>query len=78
MATSMAYGPAAGLALADLLVNEPSLHGYHPLPGVRADLLFKLGRLPEALAEYQRAASLTGKARERQMLLGRVQECGSD
>ncbi|HVE42639.1 MAG TPA: RNA polymerase sigma factor [Planctomycetota bacterium] len=76
VAVSMASGPAAGLELVDRLVEEPSLRGYHLLPSVRADFLKKLGRLPEARAEFERAASLTRNARERDLLLSRAASCG--
>ncbi len=72
VAVSMAYGPDAGLALVDGLVAEPALKGYHLLPSVRGDLLRKLGRLDEARAEFERAASLTGNTRERELLLERA------
>ena len=68
----MAFGPAAGLALVDALTAEPSLEGYHLLPSVRGDLLAKLGRFDEARAEFERAASLTRNARERELLLERA------
>jgi predicted RNA polymerase sigma factor len=68
----MARGPAAGLALADALVGEPSMKKYHLLPSVRGDLLAKLGRADEARAELERAASLTRNARERELLLARA------
>jgi predicted RNA polymerase sigma factor len=42
---------------------------------VRGDLLAKLGRLDEARAELERAASLTRNARERQLLLERAAAC---
>src|SRR5262249_55740564 len=35
VAVSMASGPAAGLAITDPLVSEPSLRDYHLLPSVR-------------------------------------------
>ncbi len=76
VALAMAFGPAAGLELADELVAESSLKGYHLLPSVRGDLLFKLGRLDEARAEFERAASLTQNARERRLLLDRAAACG--
>jgi predicted RNA polymerase sigma factor len=76
VAVGMADGPAAGLALVDALTAEPSLKGYHLLPSVRGDLLVKLGRLDEARAEFERAASLTRNARERTLLLARAEECG--
>jgi predicted RNA polymerase sigma factor len=72
VAVSMAYGPAAGLALVDSLRAEPALKSYHLLPSVRGDFLFKLGRLDEAREEFQRAASLTQNARERKLLLDRA------
>jgi predicted RNA polymerase sigma factor len=73
----MAFGAAAGLALVDALVSEPSLQGYHLLPSVRGDLLAKLGRLDEARAEFERAASLTRNAREQAVLLRRALAAGS-
>ena len=75
VAVSMAFGPAAGLALVDALTSEPSLEGYHLLPSVRGDLLAKLGRFDEARAEFERAASLTRNARERELLLERAAAC---
>jgi predicted RNA polymerase sigma factor len=48
VAVGMAFGPAAGLELVDELAEEPSLKGYHLLPSVRGDLLFKLGRIAVA------------------------------
>jgi len=78
VAVGMAFGPAAGLEIADTLVNEPSLKTYHLLPAVRGDLLAKLGRLEEARAEFQRAASLTRNERERALMLRRASECGAD
>ena len=75
VAVSMAFGPAAGLELIDALTNNPALAQYHLLPSVRGDLLSKLGRLPEARAEFERAASLTRNARERALLLSRAAAC---
>ena len=71
----MAFGPAAGLAIVDALVDEPALASYHLLPSVRGDLLAKLGRLDEARAEFERAAALTRNERERTLLLGRAAAC---
>src|SRR5262245_5648335 len=47
VALAMAFGPAAGLEVVDQLVDEPKLAGYHLLPSVRGDLLFKLKRMRE-------------------------------
>jgi RNA polymerase sigma factor (sigma-70 family) len=77
VAVSMASGPAAGLELADALMSEPSLGEYHLLPTVRADLLAKLGRSDEARAEFERAASLTRNARQRELLLERAAQCAA-
>jgi predicted RNA polymerase sigma factor len=77
VAVAMATGPAAGLALVDALTSEPSLKAYHLLPSVRGDLLLKLGRLDEARVEFERAASLTRNARERELLLERAAACAS-
>jgi RNA polymerase sigma factor (sigma-70 family) len=76
VAISMAEGPAAGLELVDALAQEPALKEYHLLPSVRGDLLARLGRRAEARAEFERAASLTRNARERELLLARAQERG--
>ncbi len=76
VALAMAFGPAAGLELVDALTSEPSLENYHLLPSVRGDLLKKLGRMDEARAEFERAASLTRNTRERELLIGRARACG--
>jgi RNA polymerase sigma factor (sigma-70 family) len=76
VAVSMAFGPARALELVEALSSEPSLSAYHLLPGVRGDLLAKLGRGEEARAEFERAASLTRNARERELLLERARTCG--
>jgi len=75
VAVAMAAGPAAGLVLVDALTVEPALQGYHLLPSVRGDLLFKLGRRAEAQAEFVRAADLTRNARERALLRERAAAC---
>jgi RNA polymerase sigma factor (sigma-70 family) len=75
VAVAMAFGPAAGLELVDSLTAEPALQKYHLLPSVRGDLLFRLGRLDEARADFERAASLTRNERERRLLLDRAAAC---
>ncbi|MGE5323064.1 MAG: RNA polymerase sigma factor [Actinomycetota bacterium] len=75
VAVSMASGPQAGLELVDALVQEGVLESYHLLPSVRGDLLRKMGRLKEAGAEFERAASLTRNTRERELLLKRARDC---
>jgi RNA polymerase sigma-70 factor, ECF subfamily len=76
VAVGMARGPAAGLEIVDPLVRDPALENYHLLPSVRGDLLRKLGRMDEARAEFERAASITRNARERNLLLERARSCG--
>lgn len=75
VALSMAYGPAAGLAVVDTLTSEPSLAHYHLLPSVRGDLLRKLGRFDEARKEFEKAAALTRNVREQTLLLDRAAAC---
>ncbi|MHA6206234.1 RNA polymerase sigma factor [Dyella soli] len=73
VAHAMAFGPEVGLALVDALRDEPTLRRYHLLPGVRGDLLARLGRHGEARAEFERAATLTLNNRERRLLLQRAE-----
>ena len=72
VAVGMAFGPAAGLDLLDTVASEASLKNYHLLPSVRGDFLSKLERFDEARVEFERAASLTRNARERDFLLERA------
>ncbi len=58
-------GPEAGLAAVEGL----DLDGYHLLHAVRADLLRRLGRLPEAVAAYDAALARTDNEAERSFLL---------
>lgn len=74
VAVAMASGPAAGFELTEKLTAESSLKNYHLLPSVRGDLLTKLGRLAEARAEFERAATLTQNVRERELLLARAEK----
>jgi len=75
VAVSMAFGPVAALIIVDALTKEPTLANYHLLPSVRGDLLRKLGRHAEAKVEFERAATLTRNARERELLLDRAAAC---
>ncbi|HWO10721.1 MAG TPA: sigma-70 family RNA polymerase sigma factor [Polyangiaceae bacterium] len=72
VAASMAFGPAAGLAIVDPLCADRALVNYPFLPSVRADFLAKLGRFAEAQAEVERAATLTKNARERALFQERA------
>ena len=75
VAVTMAFGPEAGLELIDSLADEPALRGYHLLPGVRGDILVRLGRLEEARAEFERAADMCNNERECELLLARAATC---
>jgi RNA polymerase sigma-70 factor, ECF subfamily len=75
VAVGMAAGPAAGLALVDALMDEPTLKSYHLLPAVRADMLEKLGRFDEAGREFERAALMTRNVPERELLQRRAAAC---
>ncbi len=74
VAVGNAHGPEAGLALVDALGGDATLRDYHLLPGVRGDLLARLGRHAEARLEFERAAALTRNAAERAFLLRRAAE----
>ncbi|WIM95179.1 RNA polymerase sigma factor [Actinoplanes oblitus] len=73
VAVGFAAGPEAGLALVDALRADPVLRDYHLLPGVRGDLLLRVGRVAEARLELERAASLTRNAAERDFLRARAE-----
>jgi RNA polymerase sigma-70 factor (ECF subfamily) len=75
VAVAMAYGPKAGLDLADRLAAQGALSAYHLLPSVRGDLLARLGRFAEAHEQFERAAGLTRNAAERGLLHARAAAC---
>jgi RNA polymerase sigma factor (sigma-70 family) len=77
VAVTMAFGPSAGLELVDALADERALRGYHLLPGVRGDILMRLGRLAEASEEFECAADLCDNAPERELLRSRALACGA-
>jgi RNA polymerase sigma-70 factor, ECF subfamily len=68
VAVAEVEGPAAALALLDGL----GLDGYHLFHAIRADLLRRLGRRPEAAAAYEAAIARAGNAVERDFLRGRL------
>ena len=75
VAYGMAFGPEKGLEVVAPLANEPILNGYPYLPGVRADLLFKLKRFDEARVEFEKAAALTKNASQKALLLEKAAAC---
>jgi predicted RNA polymerase sigma factor len=66
VATAMASGPAAGLALLDDLGDR--LGDHHRLHSVRAHLLAQAGDVESAAAEFRAAAARTANLRERHYL----------
>ena len=75
-AVAMAHGPEAGLEWMDRLERSGELAEYHLLPASRADLLRRLGRVPEARAAYRRALELVRHPAERRFLERRLGELG--
>jgi RNA polymerase sigma-70 factor, ECF subfamily len=83
VAVAMCEGPEQGLALIDGLLKRDQLSSYHLAHSARADLCRRLGRIPEALASYEKALALisTGKDKdtdrqepERRFLTRRIEE----
>jgi RNA polymerase sigma-70 factor (ECF subfamily) len=72
VAVGMAFGPAAGLRLVDEL--GAALAGYPLLPAVRADLLRRLDRRPEAATAYQKAIEQAATDVERRYLQRKLAE----
>jgi predicted RNA polymerase sigma factor len=75
VAVGMAYGSDTGLSFLGRLADEPLLAGNHLLPGVRGDLLERVGRRSEAAVELEKAAALTRNEAERSALLQRAAHC---
>nr|WP_203826101.1 RNA polymerase sigma factor [Actinoplanes palleronii] len=78
VAVAMADGPEAGLRLVDELAASGRLGDYHLLPALRADLLRRLDRRPDAAAAYRRALALAGNDAERRYLSRRLAEMDPD
>jgi predicted RNA polymerase sigma factor len=76
VAVSMARGPAAALPIVDGLAESGALANSHLLPGVRGELLSRLGRVEQARVELERAARLCGNERERQVLRRKLADLG--
>lgn len=75
VAISRAYGVADALALVDELAEDAALRDYHLLYAVRGDLRERAGRRADAAKDFERAASLTENARERDVLSARARAC---
>lgn len=76
VAVAMARGPAAGLAIVDGLEGSQVLAGSHLLPGVRGELLVRLGRPAEAREALELAVARCGNERERDVLRRKIAGLG--
>ncbi|SER74587.1 RNA polymerase sigma factor [Lentzea albida] len=74
VAVSMAQGPAAALPLVDSLAGSDAFKDSHQLPGVRGELLRRLGRVDEARTALEQAVRLCGNERERAVLARKLAE----
>jgi RNA polymerase sigma factor (sigma-70 family) len=75
VAYSMAFSLEAGLALLGEIEQTKAMQGYAPFPAAKGDFLFRMGRLAEAMIEFERAAALSRNERERAFLLRRAAAC---
>ena len=73
-AVAMARSVEEGLALLDEIEKREELKEFHLLPAAQADLLRRLGRLPEAAESYQRSLRLTTNNIEQRFLQRKLAE----
>jgi RNA polymerase sigma-70 factor (ECF subfamily) len=74
VAVAMADGPEPALSLIDSLAVTRELEEYHLFYAARADLLRRMGSLPDAAKNYQRALELVTNESERRFLEKRLRE----
>ena len=74
VAVAMCEGPEQGLRLIDDLLAHDRLTHYHLAHSARADLCRRLGRIPEALASYEKALALASQEPDRRFLTRRLAE----
>ncbi|MER5385178.1 hypothetical protein ABT040_33745 [Streptomyces sp. NPDC002688] len=72
VAVSMVSGPAPALEEVTELEKDGRLARYQYLPGIKADLLHRLGRSEEASVAYPQALESTGNDAEREFLAERL------
>ena len=73
-AVAMARSVEEGLELLDEIEKRAELKEFHLLPAAQADLLRRLGRLPEAAEAYRRSLRLATNDIERRFLRRRLAE----
>jgi RNA polymerase sigma-70 factor, ECF subfamily len=74
VAVAEVFGAEAALAEVDAL----NMDHYYLFHAVRAELLRRVGRGPEALAAYEKAAARTANPAERAFLARRIEELAGD
>jgi RNA polymerase sigma-70 factor (ECF subfamily) len=74
---AIAVGEVRGPAAALDLVEQLNLADYHAFHATRADLLRRLGRIPDAVDAYRRARELATAEPERRFLDRRLHELGA-
>jgi RNA polymerase sigma-70 factor (ECF subfamily) len=72
VAVAFSRGPAEGLSLLDQLSSESELAGYRAFYTTKAELLRRLGRIAEAIPNYERALGMTSNEVERRFLGVRI------
>jgi RNA polymerase sigma-70 factor, ECF subfamily len=75
LSRAVALAEVDGPELALRLVDELALSHYHLFHAVRADLLRRLGRRPDAASAYRAAVAQAENAREREFLERQLAEC---
>jgi RNA polymerase sigma factor (sigma-70 family) len=78
VAVSMVDGPLVALALVEEIALDARLIDYHYVQAIKSDLLRRLGRDDESLAEGQRALELTRNEAEREFLDAQLRGRDSD
>lgn len=74
VAVSMATGPANALRIVDEVAAEGRLRGSPSLPGVRGELLLRLGRHAEACREFEAAAAVASNEAQRSVFMRKIAE----
>lgn len=77
VALAMVDGPSVALARLGELARDPGLSGHRRVRAVRAHLLERAGRTPEAVDEYRAAARAATNLPERRYLLRKAAELAS-
>jgi RNA polymerase sigma-70 factor (ECF subfamily) len=74
VAVAMSVGPEHGLELIEAIAASGKLNDYYLFHSSRADLLRRLGRIPEAIEAYKHALALTENRVEQNYVRLRLRE----